>query len=801
MAPLKPAPAPPEQQFLQFRSEFLSRLFSPESAISGYTRLGPPKGAKPSKESQRARHLKAAAPASAGPGSPAAPHSPREGDRSPAASPRGGRGAAAAEAASPLTEAAASPFGVHGGFPADEPQPEDDDGSASALVFLTELAEVGSSASLRPSAPLPPDPRLDPRASKGGHLGETAHLLGDMSLDEALSLSLGSPRSAQGLPCAPPPRRDGDGKKRAGVPMNLRVLDQQLKRSLDVALKYATPLEKALNARLDRLNGDADAREEFFKKIDYLKEKRQEARRNDPDVRRQRALAHRVAAESPRRTLAEKHASVRSNRESFHSKRSERILSAYVRKTARVVKTKAERLEDEQRARPWLAALVLARNAVDTKRSYDRRTKESDQYGGGRAVKGAASRVQNLWRRKTEVDRGRRYRDSAKKISSYIAAKRTTMLMNRKGKAVDVIAHFLTENANARKHIHRVIKNLLKATRRIQRYWREFAVVSSHRLALLNMLWQDAETDYYRAAKARCHEVAEQRRVEIFAVGARAEPDAEGEGGDVVGALPALSPLGSPAPSSPRSSARRGSSFGGLPAPAPPSTPGSAAKGTPRGAPRSFGAAATQDARVKAQLDMVDMDLEDELRKLQRRRVPPSHRRDYLRKLLFECRRKFKVDLPDSTNLLANNAYAIAARLASIEDVRMLLRGGPGSRPATAASDDAGKEDLNSGAERIIGRLVANVRTKRRRRRVPDKRCWFRLFAHVGRDSIFDYVQECEADYATSADALKQQDVVAPLPARRSAQINKQGSVAMRRASRVIQAEALKAVAAQMGKG
>ena len=170
--------------------------------------------------------------------------------------------------------------------------------------------------------------------------------------------------------------------------------------------------------------GDADAREEFFKKIDYLKEKRQEARRNDPDVRRQRALAHRVAAESPRRTLAEKHASVRSNRESFHSKRSERILSAYVRKTARVVKTKAERLEDEQRARPWLAALVLARNAVDTKRSYDRRTKESDQYGGGRAVKGAASRVQNLWRRKTEVDRGRRYRDSAKKISSYIAAKR-----------------------------------------------------------------------------------------------------------------------------------------------------------------------------------------------------------------------------------------------------------------------------------------------------------------------------------------------------------------------------------------
>ena len=99
----------------------------------------------------------------------------------------------------------------------------------------------------------------------------------------------------------------------------------------------------------------------------------------------------------------------------------------------------------------------------------------------GRAVKGAASRVQNLWRRKTEVDRGRRYRDSAKKISSYIAAKRTTMLMNRKGKAVDVIAHFLTENANARKHIHRVIKNLLKATRRIQRYWREFAVVSSHR--------------------------------------------------------------------------------------------------------------------------------------------------------------------------------------------------------------------------------------------------------------------------------------------------------------------------------
>ena len=375
------------------------------------------------------------------------------------------------------------------------------------------------------------------------------------------------------------------------------------------------------------------------------------------------------------------------------------------------------------------------------------------------------------------------------------------MLMNRKGKAVDVIAHFLTENANARKHIHRVIKNLLKATQRVQRYWREFAVVSSHRLALLNMLWQDAETDYYRAAKARCHDVAEQRRVEIFAVGARAEPDAEGEGGDVVGALPALSPLGSPAPSSPRSSARRGSSFGGLPTPAPPSTPGSAAKGTPRGAPRSFGAAATQDARVKAQLDMVDMDLEDELRKLQRRRVPPSHRRDYLRKLLFECRRKFKVDLPDSTNLLANNAYAIAARLASIEDVRMLLRGGPGSRPATAASDDAGKEDVNSGAERIIGRLVANVRTKRRRRRVPDKRCWFRLFAHAGRDSIFDYVQECEADYATSADALKQQDVVAPLPARRSAQINKQGSVAMRRASRVIQAEALKAVAAQMGKG
>ncbi|KAH8055724.1 oxidoreductase [Aureococcus anophagefferens] len=544
-----------------------------------------------------------------------------------------------------------------------------------------------------------------------------------MSLDEALSLSLGSPRSAAGLPCAPP-RRDGDGKKRAGVPMNLRVLDQQLKRSLDVALKYATPLEKALNARLDSLNGDADAREEFFKKIDYLKEKRQEARRNDPDVRRQRALAHRVAAESPRRTLAEKHASVRSNRESFHSKRSERILSAYVRKTARVVKTKAERLEDEQRARPWLAALVLARNAVDTKRSYDRRTRESDQYGGGRAVKGAASRVQNLWRRKTEVDRGRRYRDSRRRSrptqgrkerfkfasTSYIAAKRTTMLMNRKGKAVDVIAHFLTENANARKHIHRVIKNLLKATRRVQRYWREFAVVSSHRLALLNMLWQDAETDYYRAAKARCHEVAEQRRVEIFAVGAR----------------------------SPTPRARAATSSG----PAP-------------------------------------------------RAAAPE---DYLRKLLFECRRKFKVDLPDSTNLLANNAYAIAARLASIEDVRMLLRGGPGSRPATAASDDAGKEDVNSGAERIIGRLVANVRTKRRRRRVPDKRCWFRLFAHAGRDSIFDYVQECEADYATSADALKQQDVVAPLPARRSAQINKQGSVAMRRASRVIQAEALKAV-------
>ncbi|KAH8074887.1 oxidoreductase [Aureococcus anophagefferens] len=392
----------------------------------------------------------------------------------------------------------------------------------------------------------------------------------------------------------------------------------------------------------------------------------------------------------------------------------ERILSAYVRKTARVVKTKAERLEDEQRARPWLAALVLARNAVDTKRSYDRRTRESDQYGGGRAVKGAASRVQNLWRRKTEVDRGRRYRDSAKKISSYagpererfkfastsyIAAKRTTMLMNRKGKAVDVIAHFLTENANARKHIHRVIKNLLKAAARPA------------------LLARDAETDYYRAAKARCHEVAEQRRVEIFAVGARAEPDAEGEGGDV-------------------------------------------------------------DARVKAQLDMVDMDLEDELRKLQRRRaaVAPEGR---LRKLLFECRRKFK--RPSRTC----GCSCAAAR----------------SRPATAASDDAGKEDVNSGAERIIGRLVANVRTKRRRRRVPDKRCWFRLFAHAGRDSIFDYVRECEADYATSADALKQQDVVAPLPARRSAQINKQGSVAMRRASRVIQAEALKAVAAQMGKG
>ena len=36
-----PPPRAPEEEFLHFREEFLHRLFSPESAIYGYTRLGP----------------------------------------------------------------------------------------------------------------------------------------------------------------------------------------------------------------------------------------------------------------------------------------------------------------------------------------------------------------------------------------------------------------------------------------------------------------------------------------------------------------------------------------------------------------------------------------------------------------------------------------------------------------------------------------------------------------------------------------------------------------------------------------
>ena len=233
---------------------------------------------------------------------------------------------------------------------------------------------------------------------------------------------------------------------------------------------------------------------------------------------------------------------------------------------------------------------------------------------------------------------------------------------------------------------------------------------------------------------------------------------------------------------------------------------------TPRQTARAFpGATASTDARIKAQLDMVDMDLEDELRKLQRRRVPPSLRRDYLKRLLFDARRKYKLELPDSAALLANTVYTIATRLASIEDVRLLLQSdtvaqpGTPSPPGTANStpplpSTAPTETRRraSGAERIIGRLVANARTKRRRARIPPKRCWFRMFAIIQRDAMLDYIQQCEREYASTNEAQRQADVVGPLVNTRRSAASKQGSVAMRRASRVIQAEALKAVTAQM---
>ena len=66
------------------------------------------------------------------------------------------------------------------------------------------------------------------------------------------------------------------------------------------------------------------------------------------------------------------------------------------------------------------------------------------------------------------------------------------------------------------------------------------------------------------------------------------------------------------------------------------------------------------------------------------------------------------------------------------------------------------------------------------------------------RDTMLDYIQQCEREYASTNEAQRQADVVGPLVNTRRSAASKQGSVAMRRASRVIQAEALKAVTAQM---
>lgn len=237
--------------------------------------------------------------------------------------------------------------------------------------------------------------------------------------------------------------------------------------------------------------------------------------------------------------------------------------------------------------------------------------------------------------------------------------------------------------------------------------------------------------------------------------------------------------------------------------------PGGALKpGSPR-TPKASG-----DVRVKAQLDMAEMDLEDELRRLQKRRIPPNHRKTYIKQLLFELRHAFKLGTPDTAKLMASNFHLIAARLASIEDVKMLLRG-PTGKPAEAAAaeKDGGASPLvppprhkrTSGAERIIGRLVASVRTKRRRNRIPSKRCWFLLLKVVSRETMLEHVLKCECVYANSAEARAHQ-VASPMPARRSLQeraINgpaktNQASIAMRRASRVIQHEAMQAVHAQM---
>ena len=113
-----PAMKDPDQEFLEFRSEFLQRLFSPESAISGYTRLGPPKAGRPSKEGGRTGRLKFAMAQS--PGTPSArEHSPMR--ESEAGTPHTFHGGKGGDGASLLGRAeapgqAALPRGPHIGI-------------------------------------------------------------------------------------------------------------------------------------------------------------------------------------------------------------------------------------------------------------------------------------------------------------------------------------------------------------------------------------------------------------------------------------------------------------------------------------------------------------------------------------------------------------------------------------------------------------------------------------------------------------------------------------------------------------
>ena len=76
----------------------------------------------------------------------------------------------------------------------------------------------------------------------------------------------------------------------------------------------------------------------------------------------------------------------------------------------------------------------------------------------------------------------------------------------------------------------------------------------------------------------------------------------------------------------------------------------------PGGFPR---AGDLEDMSLKAQMDMIDLGLEEDLRKLQRRRVPLLQRRDVVKRLLFEIRKRWKRASPDVKSLLASDACIV----------------------------------------------------------------------------------------------------------------------------------------------